>query len=197
MGDRFLLRYIGMSGKHANRANGDIRGVSEQVIDKPSISDGGAIWRIARDSGKLDLNSSYAYLMWCHDFADTSLVARVDDDVVGFVIGYRRPTAPDTVVVWQIAVDRSQRGRGTAGALLDALVSRLAADGVRYLETTITPDNAASSALFASLAQRWDATMGPAGAFDSGEFPDDHEPELRFRIGPFAAEIRSVPAAAS
>jgi L-2,4-diaminobutyric acid acetyltransferase len=175
-----------MSGKHADRANGDIRGPSGREIDHPSTLDGGAIWRIARDSGKLDLNSSYAYLLWCHDFAETSLVARVGDEVVGFVIGYRRPTAPDTVVVWQIAVDRSQRGRGTAGALLDALVSRLADDGVRHMETTITPDNTASNSLFASLARRWGAAMDRAGSFDSGEFPDDHESEVRFRIGPFA-----------
>ena len=185
-----------MSGKHADRANGDIRGPSEREIERPSTQDGGAIWRIARDSGKLDLNSSYAYLMWCHDFADTSLVARVGDQVVGFVIGYRRPAAPDTVVVWQIAVDRSQRGRGTAGALLDALVNRLADDGVRYMETTITPDNAPSNALFGSLAQRWDTAMDQHGTFDAGDFPDEHESEVRFRIGPFvkAPDIRSVPA---
>ena len=155
------------------------------MIDSPSTADGAAIWRIARDSGKLDLNSSYAYLMWCHDFADTSAVARVNNDVVGFVIGYRRPARPDTVVVWQIAVDSSQRGRGTAGALLDALVERLVTQGVRHMETTITPDNDASNALFASLAKRWDAVMDRAGTFDSGEFPDEHESEIRFRIGPF------------
>lgn len=176
-----------MSGKHAIRAKGDRRGAADQVIDQPSISDGAAIWRIARDSRKLDLNSSYAYLMWCHDFADTSAVARVDSDVVGFVIGYRRPTRPDTVVVWQIAVDASQRGRGTAGELLDALVGRLIEQGVRHLETTITPDNAASNALFASLARRWGTTMDRAGTFEAGEFPDEHESEIRFRIGPFPA----------
>ncbi|GAB3461178.1 diaminobutyrate acetyltransferase [Actinophytocola sediminis] len=176
-----------MSEKHANRAKGDNRGAADQVIDEPSTRDGASIWRIARDSRKLDLNSSYAYLMWCHDFADTSAVARVDDDVVGFVIGYRRPTRPDTVVVWQIAVDSSQRGRGTAGALLDALVGRLFEQGVRHLETTITPDNDASNALFASLARRWGATMDRAGTFDAGQFPDEHESEIRFRIGPFRA----------
>jgi L-2,4-diaminobutyric acid acetyltransferase len=185
-----------MSGKHANRANGDIRGTSGREIERPSVKDGGAIWRIARDSGKLDLNSSYAYLMWCHDFADTSLVARVGGEVVGFVIGYRRPTAPDTVVVWQIAVDGSQRGRGTAGALLDALVDRLAGDGVRHMETTITPDNAPSQALFAALARRRGAAMDRAGTFDAGDFPDEHESEVRYRIGPFAETpgIRSMPA---
>ncbi|GAB1514794.1 diaminobutyrate acetyltransferase [Actinophytocola sp. KF-1] len=156
--------------------------MSERVIDSPSKKDGAAIWRIARDSGKLDLNSSYAYLLWCHDFADTSAVARVGDDVVGFVIGYRRPSAPDTVVVWQIAVDAGQRGRGTAAALLDALVRRT---GARRVETTITPDNAPSNALFRSLADRWGAEMSVAGEFTDSEFPDDHETEVRYRIGPF------------
>ena len=157
--------------------------MSERVIDRPSTEDGAAIWRIARDSGKLDLNSSYAYLLWCHDFADTSAVARVDGDVVGFVIGYRRPVAPDTVVVWQIAVDAGQRGKGTAAALLDTLVRRT---GVRQVETTITPDNEVSNALFRSLADRWGAQMCVAGEFAAGEFPDEHETEVLYRIGPFA-----------
>jgi L-2,4-diaminobutyric acid acetyltransferase len=155
--------------------------MSERVIDRPSTRDGAAIWRIARDSRKLDLNSSYAYLLWCHDFADTSAVARVGDDVVGFVIGYRRPAAPDTVVVWQIAVDAGQRGRGTAAALLDDLVRRT---GVRHIETTITPDNDASNALFRSLATRWGAEMSVVGEFAAREFPDDHETEVLYRIGP-------------
>jgi L-2,4-diaminobutyric acid acetyltransferase len=157
--------------------------MSERVIDRPSTEDGAAIWRIARDSGKLDLNSSYAYLLWCHDFADTSAVARVGDDVVGFVIGYRRPAAPDTVVVWQIAVSAGQRGKGTAAALLDALVRRT---GAKQVETTVTPDNDASNALFRSAADRWGAQMRVAGEFAAREFPDDHETEVLYRIGPIA-----------
>lgn len=156
--------------------------MSERVIDRPSTEDAAAIWRIARDSGKLDLNSSYAYLLWCHDFADTSAVARVGDDVVGFVIGYLRPTAPDTAVVWQVAVAAGQRGKGTAAALLDALVRRT---GARHVETTITPDNHASNALFRSLADRWGTQMRVAGEFAAREFPDDHETEVLYRIGPF------------
>jgi L-2,4-diaminobutyric acid acetyltransferase len=157
--------------------------MSERVIDRPSAQDGAAIWRIARDSGKLDLNSSYAYLLWCHDFADTSAVARVGDDVVGFVIGYRRPASPDIVVVWQIAVAAGQRGKGTAAALLDALVRRT---GATHVETTVTPDNDASNALFRSAADRWGAQMRVAGEFAAREFPDEHETEVLYRIGPIA-----------
>lgn len=85
------------------------------------------MWRIARDSQALDLNSSYSYLLWCRDFAGTSVVARGEDGgPIGFVTGYVRPERPQTLVVWQVAVDDEHRGRGLAGAMLDGLTDRVA-----------------------------------------------------------------------
>lgn len=164
-----------MSGKH--------------LIDHPTKADGAALWRIARDSQKLDLNTPYMYLLWCRDFADTSVVAKVDGESVGFVIGYRRPSAPDVAVVWQVAVDASQRGQGLAGALLDELFTRLVSRGVRYLETTVTPDNEASIRTFASFAKRWDAPMERSELFARADFPstgEPHEAEDLYRIGPLS-----------
>lgn len=176
-----------MSGKHSKRANGDIQSGGHVVIESPSKADGAALWRIARDSQKLDLNSSYAYLLWGQDFADTSVVARVDGEAVGFVIGYRRPTSPGSALVWQVAVDSSQRGRGLAGQLLDALFTRLVAEGIQYLDTTITPDNAASIRLFESFAKRWNASLERSQLFAADDFPEEHEPEDLFRIGPLVS----------
>lgn len=166
-----------MSGKH--------------LIDSPTKADGAALWRIARDSQKLDLNTPYAYLLWCRDFADTSVVAKVDGQAVGFVIAYRRPVAPDAALVWQVAVDASQRGKGLAGALLDELFTRLVHHGVRYLETTVTPDNEASIRTFASFAKRWNAPMERTELFTSADFPADagaHLAEDLYRIGPLAVQ---------
>ena len=85
-------------------------------LDHPGVEDGAAIWRIARDSRTLDLNSSYSYLLWCRDFAGTSVVARdAGGEPVGFVTGYFRPERPHTLVVWQVAVDASQPRRRPAG----------------------------------------------------------------------------------
>ncbi|WP_091803210.1 diaminobutyrate acetyltransferase [Prauserella marina] len=179
-----------MSGKHSMRANGDNQSADgagsagHVVIESPSKADGAALWRIARDSKKLDLNSSYAYVLWCLDFADTSVVARVDGKTVGFVIGYRRPAVADAALVWQVAVDDSQRGRGLAGKMLDALFARLADEGVRYLDTTITPDNEASIRLFESFAKRWEATLERSPLLAADDFPDTHEREDLFHIGP-------------
>ncbi|POX46778.1 diaminobutyrate acetyltransferase [Streptomyces sp. Ru71] len=160
---------------------------ADLLIDRPSVADGAALWRIARDSKALDLNSSYSYLLWCRDFAGTSAVVRREDgEPVGFVTGYVRPERPRTLLVWQVAVDAAYRGRGLAAALLDGLTARLAAElGITDVETTITPGNTASEALFTSFAARHGARVEREVLFDAGLFPDGpHDPEVLYRIGP-------------
>jgi L-2,4-diaminobutyric acid acetyltransferase len=76
--------------EHLIGASVDAAGI---FIAEPVLADGPHLWRLARDSRVLDLNSSYAYLLWCRDFAATSVVAKVDGNVVGFVTGYVRPMA--------------------------------------------------------------------------------------------------------
>ncbi|MER5217132.1 diaminobutyrate acetyltransferase [Streptomyces sp. NPDC002838] len=158
-------------------------------IDRPTVADGAALWRMARDSKVLDLNSSYSYLLWCRDFAATSAVARAGDgEPVGFVTGYVRPDRPDTLLVWQVAVDEAYRGRGLAAALLDGLVARTAAErGLTIVETTITPGNTASERLFTSFAERHGAGLEREVLFETGLFPDGpHDPEVLYRIGPLS-----------
>jgi diaminobutyrate acetyltransferase len=158
---------------------------ADVTLESPQVSDGAALWRVARDSGSLDLNSSYAYLLWCKDFADTSVVVRERGDVVGFVTGYVPPATRDTLMVWQVAVAGSHRGAGLAAKMLDHLLDRLRPAGVRYLETTVTEDNTASNRLFRSLAERRLADVDRAELFAAADFPDHHEAEFRYRIGPF------------
>jgi diaminobutyrate acetyltransferase len=151
-------------------------------IDSPAIDDAAAMYRVTRDSGSLDLNSSYVYLLWCRDFARTSAVARAGGAVVGFVSGYLRPDAPDVLVVWQVAVDASQRGGGVAGKLLNHLVDRVRP---RHLETTITADNTASIKLFLALARDRSTEIVRSELFTPDLFPGEHDAEELYRIGPF------------
>nr|WP_228389991.1 diaminobutyrate acetyltransferase [Streptomyces smaragdinus] len=168
----------------------------EPMLDVPEVADGAHLWRIARDSGTLDLNSSYSYLLWCRDFAATSVVARGADGLpVAFVTGYVRPDAPDTLLVWQVAVDAAHRGRGLAGRLLDTLSDRVAAThGIRRLETTVTPDNTASDRLFTSFAERRGALLSREVLFAGEQFPGPdggHEPEVLYAIEPLTAPAAS------
>lgn len=174
-----------MSEMRADRADDGTASITDVLVEPPEVGDGAALWRIARDSKTLDLNSSYAYLLWCRDFRDTSVVLRVDGAVAGYVTGYRRPNQPDTLVVWQVAIDGAQRGAGRASQLLDALVERLRPSGVRYLETTVTAANEPSNRTFTGLAKRWNADCERTELFTADDFPDGHESEFLYRIGPF------------
>jgi diaminobutyrate acetyltransferase len=149
----------------------------------PDVVDGVRMWEIARDSQVLDLNSSYAYVLWCRDFAATSVVAVDTGRVVGFVSGYVRPQRADTLFIWQVAVDAGERGRGVAGRMLDRLLDRLRPDGVMRLETTISPDNTASQALFTALARRRHTDITKHHLFAPEHFPDSHEAEELYLIG--------------
>ncbi|GGK02819.1 L-2,4-diaminobutyric acid acetyltransferase [Streptomyces camponoticapitis] len=155
------------------------------------MEDGAAIWRIARDSEVLDLNSSYSYLLWCRDFAATSVVARdtssgADGAPIAFATGYIRPERPEALVVWQVAVDSAHRGKGLAGTLLDSLVGRVTEEqGITSVETTVTPDNTASDRMFHAFSERHGATLEREVLFDGELFPDEgHQPEVLYRIGP-------------
>ncbi|MFF8808227.1 diaminobutyrate acetyltransferase [Streptomyces omiyaensis] len=159
------------------------------TVGRPRIGDGAQLWRLARESKALDVNSSYSYLLWCRDFAETSAVARDEDGrPLGFVTGYLRPDAPGTLLVWQVAVDPSYRGFGIAGALLDHLSERVAGTGpLDAVETTITPDNEASERLFSAYARRHGADVRRTVLFPSGAFPaPGHEAEVLHRIAPLA-----------
>ncbi len=144
---------------------------------EPVVDDGIRLWEIARDSQVLDVNSSYAYVLWCHDFAESSIVALDDRRVIGFVTGYRKPSRPDVLMIWQVAVDADQRGRGIAARMLTTLFGRLRVDGVTSMQTTISPDNLGSQRLFAAVAERLDLGFATESLFAATLFPDAHQPE--------------------
>lgn len=139
---------------------------------------------MARDSETLDLNSPYAYLLLAWHFPDTCVVAELGGRIVGFVAGYRPPTSPEAVFVWQVAVDADQRGNGLGQALLDAFVETPGARDATHLEATVTPSNTASWRLFRGFASRHGAALEEHEALGAPLFPPGHEAEHLVRIGP-------------
>lgn len=153
------------------------------VIRTPKITDGIHLWQIAKDTQVLDVNSSYSYLLWCRDFGASTVVAESDGVLVGFITGYVRQDAPDTLFVWQVAVNESQRGKGVGVAMLHRLLDDLAPRGVDRLETTVSPDNPASIAMFTKLARQREVPITKQALFEAGDFPDAHEAEDLYIVG--------------
>ena len=89
------------------------------VFRKPGVSDGPTIYDLVTRSKPLDVNSRYNYLLLCSHFANTCAVAESDATVQAFISAYVPPEQPDTLFVWQVAVDASLRGQGVASPLDD------------------------------------------------------------------------------
>lgn len=152
---------------------------------KPTGQDGKGVWQLVKDTGVLDLNSSYAYIMFCDYFADTCTVAEEQGRIVGFVSAFRHPAKADTLFVWQVAVDASQRGKGVATSLIQDILKRENCRDVRQIELTISPSNSASQALFKRIARELNSEINVSKGYPATWFPGGaHEDEDVYRIGP-------------
>ncbi|MBN2163521.1 MAG: diaminobutyrate acetyltransferase [Pontiellaceae bacterium] len=141
--------------------------------------------RLIANSPPLDPNSVYCNLLQCSHFSDTCICAKTDGKLIGFVSGYLLPAKSDTLFVWQVVVAEEARGQGLASRMLTALVERPACRDIRHIETTITPDNAASQALFSRLADTLSTKVVQGPGFDRKlHFDGRHESEELWRIGP-------------
>src|SRR5690606_27308068 len=100
----------------------------------PMAAEGSSLWRLVQDTELLELNSAYAYLLLCRDFADTCLVAEQAGQIVGCVTAYRPPPRPEALFVWQIGVLPRVQGQGIGRQLLLELLRRPAAADAQYLE---------------------------------------------------------------
>lgn len=157
-------------------------------LRQPRATDGYALNQLVKRCPPLDTNSVYCNLLQCTDFSATSIAAEHDDgELVGFISGYRPPARPDTLFIWQVAVDSRMRGQGLALKMLLSLTQRAAAEGVRWLETTISPGNTASEALFARAFRELNVEPQTEVLFSRAiHFDGQHDDEVLYRAGPFA-----------
>lgn len=163
-------------------------------LRRPQGSDAIAMQRLAHATDALDVNSTYAYLLCATDFADTSIVAERDGDLVGFITGYHPPTRPEVLFVWQVAVAPSAQGRGLGGAMLDALSTRVRSDRRGHpvtVEATVAPGNEQSRRLFGAFARRHGVRLTEHAHFGAELLHPDghHEDEPILRIGPITSSL--------
>lgn len=157
------------------------------ILRQPERRDGAALHELVASCPPLDLNSRYAYLLLCHHHARTCVIAEFGGTIVGAITAYVPPAQPDTLFVWQVAVAPHMRGQGLAAHMLDHLGHQwLAQRQLRWLETTISPDNGPSQKLFTSFAERHGAGCTTVTLFSASDFgQSDHEEECLYRIGPW------------
>jgi len=156
------------------------------AIRQPTAEDGVGIAALIGATPALDDNSLYCNLLQCTHFAATCAIAERQGEIVGWMSGYIPPDMPETLFVWQVCVGAAGRGQGLGGKLIGAVLARPHCARIRNIACTITRDNAASWALFGSVARKLGAPLNHAEHFTRDDhFGGQHDSELAVTIGPF------------
>jgi L-2,4-diaminobutyric acid acetyltransferase len=154
----------------------------------PRAEDGPGIHQLIAACPPLDTNSLYCNLLQVSHFADCCVLAESRDGIVGWISGYRLPSDPQVLFVWQVAVGATMRGQGLGRRMLTQLLARPALADIRTLTTTITPSNQASWALFQGFARSLNAALQHRPHFHCDQhFAGAHETEHLVTIGPLPA----------
>lgn len=152
----------------------------------PVLEDGKAVHQLIQRCPPLDVNSSYNYFLLCSHFQDTCVVAEMNDRIVGFLSAYLIPSRPDTLFIWQVAVDESARGQGLAGRMLKEVTERPMCSDIHALETTISPSNTSSRRVFQRFAEQHHAKTSEETFLEASHFgAEAHEEECLIRVGPW------------
>ncbi len=159
----------------------------------PNKADASAIHRLIEQCPPLDLNSIYTYLLLSEHFRQTCVLAEGPQGPDGFISAYIPPGKPDVLFVWQVAVHERARGRSLGRRMLLDLLARTGLSSIRYIETTVGPDNAASRGMFTGLARRLQAEVSESALFDRHLFGDAcHDDERLIRIGPLRLPLPDI-----
>ncbi|MDR4519840.1 MAG: diaminobutyrate acetyltransferase [Nitrosomonas sp.] len=168
--------------------------LNDVVIRPPCVTDGASVNALIARCPPLDRNSLYCNLLQCTHFSATSALAEQEGKVIGFASGYRLPDEPETLFIWQVAVDRIARGRALGKHLIFDILSRPVCTGVSMLKTTVTQSNSASQAMFDKTAAVLDAPHRRTLLFDRDRhLGGSHSSEFLISIGPFQIPGRDKP----
>lgn len=157
-------------------------------IQAPGMDEGRDIYSLVRDSAALDLNSEYLYILLTAHYANTCAIAKSENKIVGFVSAYILPEQSNVLFIWQIAVDQNYRKQGIALNMLKYIISSPACSNIKYIQTTISPSNAASISLFKSLAANKNTNISEQDFMSPEMFNQAHEEEKLFIIGPLLSK---------
>jgi len=155
------------------------------LVRSPKKEDGKKIYKLVDNSKVLDLNSEYLYLLQSTHFENTCSVALSGDDVIGFVSGYRLPQRPNTLFIWQVAVDEKFRGNNLAKILLMNIIKRKENIDLEFINTTVSPSNNSSIRVFEKLSKELKTQIVNKSFFEKEDFNNSHEEEVLYEIGPF------------
>lgn len=161
-------------------------------LREPTLEDGSRLHAFVSELYPLAQNSIYCNILQCTHFAPTCVLAERAGEIVGFVTGYLHPQKTNTYFLWQIGVHERGRGRKLPKRMIQTVLARAVCASVTALEATVSADNSASQAMFASLARAEGAECEIEHGYICARHFGSQNPhdEALFRIAPLSTPAR-------
>ncbi|MBE1282839.1 MAG: GNAT family N-acetyltransferase [Rhodobacteraceae bacterium] len=124
------------------------------TLRAPQPEDGERVALLAKDDRKQAFGELLGELSDFEQFMNTSIVAEVDGEVVGAVLAYVPPYAPNTLNILQVVIHENEENKGLGSLMLGQLMRRKVCAEITQVETTISACDDVTWALFRRFA-RW------------------------------------------
>ena len=122
------------------------------------------VLKLMHSSNGIDHHTDYTLWQAAHFDPDLFFIALVDNQIAGYLFGRK---TRDSVFLWQMVVDKKERGKGIGKKLVSAFIFSAKKNKFRSIITTITPDNLASKATISSAAKSCGFSINEAGMTSS------------------------------
>ena len=99
----------------------------------------------------LENYSEHFYKIMLRHFGNSCFVAEFNNEIVGFVMGFRSQVDNDKFFLWQIGVFSYHRGKEIGKMLLDEFEKAGKNLGCKRVEVTVDPENIPSQKLFKKM----------------------------------------------
>lgn len=155
---------------------------------QPSVEDGPGVWQLVQATGTLEVNTAYFYLIFCDEFQNSCLIAEQAGQMVGVILGFKRPKSIGTLFCWQIGVLPSLRGQGLAKQMLKAWLHLAGNASVNRVQASVADGNVASDRLFRAFARDLGAQCTVTPWLTPQLLPSGHRAEPLYDISPIAPQ---------
>ena len=124
------------------------------TLRAPRPDDGARVALLSKNNRKQDFGALLGELSDFDHFVNTSIIAEVNGEIVGAVLAYFPPYAPESLSIIQVVVGEKEENTGLGSLMLGQLMRRDVCAGINRVETTINSCDEANWALFRRFA-RW------------------------------------------
>jgi L-2,4-diaminobutyric acid acetyltransferase len=118
------------------------------TICKAEENDFLKVYKFVSNCKPLENYSEHFYKIMLRYFGNSCFVAKFNDDIVGFVMGFRSQVDNEKFFLWQIGVFSYYRGKEVSKMLLDEFEKAGRNLGCKRVEVTVDPENIPSQKLF-------------------------------------------------